>query len=255
MWMTASAPCTARSTAARSRMSPSTNETRRSRSAAATLLCVPRERLSKMMMRPGEYPFSRASIVVDPISPAPPVTTIVAWSIFMLERSPSADQPRRHTGDDRHRLDVMRDDGARTDDGATADAHAGQNDGVHTDVGRRLDDHRLDFEICGDDRHVGRQGGMSGPQHLGTRTPADGVLDHKVPRVEIRLRADPGVVANLATAVEAALDDRLLSDEDAAADRERFRVLEHDAARDLHAVAEGAGERAEDRAAHHCVEL
>ena len=120
----------------------------------------------------------------------------------------------------------MRHHRSRTDNGSLANRDAGKNGGVGADVGPGADPNRLDFEVGADDRDIRRQGGMGGTKHLGAGSPADIVLKHKVARVEIGLRADPDVVANLAGAVEAALNIGLGANEDAGADLKRLGMLE-----------------------------
>ena len=78
------------------------------------------------------------------------------------------------------------------------------------------------------------------PEHPGARPPADVLLDHQIPGIEIALRSDPRVVADHAAAVEAALDERLLADHHAVADLERLGVPGDGPAADPHAVAEAA---------------
>ena len=92
---------------------------------------------------------------------------------------------------------------------------------------------RLDLEVRIDDRDVGRQAGVSRAEHLRARTPAHVVLEDEVPRVHVRLRTDPDVIADDRSAIEAALDIGLRADEYTVAELERFEVLEPDMAANL----------------------
>ncbi len=96
-------------------------------------------------------------------------------------------------------------DGARADDGALADGHAGQHDGVDANVRPCADAHRPDRQVGLNDRYVCRHAGVRRAQDLRAGSPADGLLDDQVAGVEIALRTDPDVIADHAAAVEAAL--------------------------------------------------
>ncbi len=81
------------------------------------------------------------------------------------------------------------------------------------------------------------------------------VLEDEVARIEIALRSDPDVIANPARAIEAALDERLGSDEDVIPDLKRLEVLEANTWTDSHTVPEASTRRTPNRAAHQRIEV
>src|SRR5690606_17719459 len=94
-----------------------------------------------------------------------------------------------------------------------------------------------------------------GAQHSGTRAPADMIAQLEIAGVEIGLRADPDLVANLAMAIKAPLDIGAGADEDIGADVEGFEMLEADLAADLQTRTAGTGAGLEDQFAHQRIEL
>ena len=94
---------------------------------------------------------------------------------------------------------------------------------------------------------------MRRAEHLRAGSPSDVVLDDEVPRIHVRLRTDPDVVADDRRAVEASLNVGLGADEDAVADLEGLEMLEPGAAADLQAVSASACGGSPDATAHHDV--
>ena len=96
---------------------------------------------------------------------------------------------------------------------------------------------------------------MNGSKDFCTWPPPHVLLDDQVARVEVALWTNPGVIADDAPAIEAALNVGLFADEHAVADTERLGMLEHGVAADADAVAELARQRAPGGAAHQRVEV
>src|SRR2546426_4841799 len=168
---------------------------------------------------------------------------------------PRADDARWHAGDDRKRRDVLGPPRTGADDGAPADGDARQHDGVHPDVGPRLDANGFDVEIRLDDRDVDRHAGVRRAEDLRAGTPADVVPEDQIARVEVGLRPNPDVIADDAGAVEPALDVCLRADEHGVADLGAIEVLEAGAWADDEAVTDRTGGGAPDGAPHHDVEM
>src|SRR5688500_2968008 len=145
--------------------------------------------------------------------PAPPVTTMVESVMFTdwFRLLASADQTGRHTGHDSERLDVLGQHGARADDRALANGHAGKHDRVDADIGPGTDPHRANRQVSLNNRYVGRHAGVRRAEDLRPGAPADGFFDHQIAGVEIALRPDPHVIADHAAAVEATLQHCLVS--------------------------------------------
>src|SRR5215472_9056826 len=259
-------------------MSPTTSFTWPWAIAQSRLLRLPRTRLSSTTISRAPSRTSR-SAMCDPTRPAPPVMRQrlprmsvlptpplhpppplelpggqggqVVFFLFLSEPQHACRHARRD-GKVRH---VGRHDGTRANDGALTHGHTGQDHRAGADVRSTPHDHRLDAEVGLDDRHVPGRARVLRAEHLRARAPAHVVLEHEVARVEVRLRADPHVVADPAGAVEPALDVRLGADEHAAADLERLHVLEAGAGADAQAVADAPAGGPPDDAPHHGVEL
>ena len=148
----------------------------------------------------------------------------------------------------------MGDDGPGADDGTLADSDSGQQHGAGPDVRPIVYPHGLDHQVGLDDRHVDRQAGVGRSQHFGPRPPTHVVTEHQVPSVKVALGADPNVVADLAAAIEATLDEGLAADENAVADLEGLGVLEADTGLDSQPRPAGAGQRQPQDAPHGPIE-
>src|SRR5258708_15043444 len=164
---------------------------------------------------------------------------------------PGVEEAGGHAGVERVRREgrVAGHDGARADERALPEPHAGGPHRVHAGVRAVVHAHRLDDEVGLDDRHIDRLSGVLAAEDLRTRTPADVLAEPHVAAVEVGLRTDPGVRADDAVPVVAALEERLVPDEHRIADLERVRMEDEHPHPDLHAVAERLAQRAERHAA------
>src|SRR5262245_12918547 len=127
----------------------------------------------------------------------------------------------------------MRDNRAGANNGAAADRHARKNRGIRTNIRPSANTDRLDLEIGLHDWQVDRDAGMSRAQHFCPGAPANVVLEGQIAGVEVRLRANPNVIADDCRPVVASLNVGLRADEDTVADLERLQVLEAYATADL----------------------
>ena len=213
----------------RSRMSPSISSTRPLRIASARFSGRPRTMLSTTTISPAP---SRHQPVDDVATRR---TGAAGDQNALVRRDSSACSPRHVTvaspmmragtpatlAKVRH---VARDDGARADDAAAPERHARQDHGVRRRCrpSRRSD--RRDHEVGRDDRQVGGLAGMGRTEQPGAGSPADmsPITRSRASRKACGPIHVPAPITQ--RPVEAALQHRLLADNDPVADLEGLRM-------------------------------
>ena len=81
------------------------------------------------------------------------------------------------------------------------------------------------------------------------------IFNDEMPRIKIRLRPDPHMIADFCNSIEAPLNVRLCPDENSVTDLERLQVFEPDAAANPDTVAKSARNDPPDGAAHQIVQF
>jgi len=114
---------------------------------------------------------------------------------------------------------------------------------------------RSNLKIGFNNRPVHRETGVDGTQHLGARTPTHIIFNDKVPRIKIRLRSNPHMIANFSRSIETPLKVRLCPDENPVADFESLQVFKPDAGTDPDPIAEFARYRSPDGPAQEPVQF
>lgn len=114
---------------------------------------------------------------------------------------------------------------------------------------------RSNLKIGFNNRPVHRETGVDGTKHLGARTPTHMIFNDQMPRIKIRLRSNPHMIANFSRSIETPLEVSLCPDENSVADFERFQVFKSDAGTDPDPIAEFARHRPPDDPAQEAVQF
>jgi hypothetical protein len=143
---------------------------------------------------------------------------------------------------------------AGTYDRIRADPNPWQDAGVHSDIGPKTNEDRLDHQAGRNDRSLERFASVGRAENFRAGSPANVILELQTPRIEISLRANPNMIADFAGTIETSLKHRLGANENSVAELHGLRMLEDNSRADLKAMPNLFRYRPNQDSAHEIVE-